>query len=137
MVPRKGINPEIKEQYLDWLKVPPGLREPRTKKDIAEQLGVTHRTLLNWEQSDEFKAELLKFRKGLAANMYADLIGAAYEIAMEGPVQQRVSAIKLLLDHMEFQDEDKEKKNVLPEETAAAIEEILKAKGFQVIGRDN
>jgi hypothetical protein len=131
---RRAVAPEVKEAYLDWLKVPPSLREPRTKKAFAEQWGITDRTLLNWEQTKEFKEKLLEFKKGLGSRMYADLIGAAYEIAMEGPMPQRMPAIKLLLDHIDLGGEEEGSKTAISEEVAAAIKEILTRDGYQVVG---
>lgn len=42
------------KHYMAWLCTPVDDREPRHKKDLADQLGVTHRTLNNWSDTPEF-----------------------------------------------------------------------------------
>ena len=43
-----------KQAYLAWLCTAPNDREPRTQIDLASQLGVTTRTLQNWQNDKEF-----------------------------------------------------------------------------------
>lgn len=43
-----------KQSYLHWLCTPPKDRDPKTQIDLAEQLGVTTRTLQNWKDDKEF-----------------------------------------------------------------------------------
>lgn len=131
---KRIIDPSVKEAYLEWLKTPPSLRDPKTKKGMAEEIGVTERTLQNWEATDEFRDELLRFKKQLASRMYADLIGAAYDIAMHGPAPQRMPAIKLLLDHINLTDEEEEAKATLSDEVRQAIQEIIERDGYEIIG---
>ncbi len=40
--------------YLEWLLVHPLERTPQTKLEMAQQLGVTDRTLRTWEKKDYF-----------------------------------------------------------------------------------
>lgn len=42
------------QRYMAWLCTPPKDREPRQKQELAEELGVTHRTLNNWSDNAEF-----------------------------------------------------------------------------------
>lgn len=42
-----------KQAFLAWLCTPVKERDPRTMEDLAEQLGVTRRTLTNWKTDDK------------------------------------------------------------------------------------
>jgi len=42
------------QRYLNWLCTPPDDREPRYKKDLAEELGLQHRTLNTWHDNADF-----------------------------------------------------------------------------------
>lgn len=44
-------------RFMNWLCTPPKDREPRHKKDLAEELGVIHKTLNNWQNHPEFLKE--------------------------------------------------------------------------------
>lgn len=42
------------KRYMNWLCTPPKDREPKLKKDLADELGVTHKTLNNWHNNADF-----------------------------------------------------------------------------------
>ena len=42
-----------KQRYLDWLLTPPREREPRTMEALADELGVTRRTMTTWRTQDK------------------------------------------------------------------------------------
>jgi hypothetical protein len=43
-----------KQSFLDWLCTPVKEREPKTMEQLADQLGLTRRTLTNWKDDKEF-----------------------------------------------------------------------------------
>jgi len=45
------------QRYLEWLCSVPKEREPRTKVEFAETIGVTHKTLNNWTNNADFLRE--------------------------------------------------------------------------------
>ena len=46
--------PIDRQRFLDWLTTPPEAREPRTRTELAKELGVTVPTLKRWEGDPEF-----------------------------------------------------------------------------------
>lgn len=42
-----------RQAYIDWLLTPPADRDPRRMEDLADNLGVTRRTLTNWKTRDK------------------------------------------------------------------------------------
>lgn len=42
-----------KQRFLEWLLTPAGDREPRTMDALADELGVTRRTLTTWKTQDK------------------------------------------------------------------------------------
>ena len=132
----RAINPEIKRQYLEWIMVPPGLREPKTKKELAELLGVSDRSFYNWEASEEFQAELRSIKLKMGARWYADLLGGLYDLAVNGPAPQRVAATKLLLDHLDVSPNEETKED-LAEDVKLAIKKALEEDGWQVVAHDS
>jgi len=42
------------QRYLHWLCSAPNEREPSTKSELAEELGINRRTLANWQDNVEF-----------------------------------------------------------------------------------
>lgn len=42
-----------KQAFLQWLCTPPRDRDPKTMDELADQLGVTRRTLTNWKTDDK------------------------------------------------------------------------------------
>ena len=43
-----------KQRFLHWLCTPPKDREPRLLEELAEELGLTRRTLTNWKDDKDF-----------------------------------------------------------------------------------
>jgi hypothetical protein len=48
------------EIYLDWLASPKSLREPKSQTELADKIGVSRKTLYNWQEIDGFKEERLR-----------------------------------------------------------------------------
>jgi len=85
--------------YLAWLLQPKDAREPSTKKAMAEGMGVTYQTLLNYERDPDFTAEL---RRQLGHVFRTDrlpsVIDALYRTALEPENPRQVQAARTLLE---------------------------------------
>ena len=44
-----------KQRFIDWLVTPPTKREPRTQNQLAEQMELSERTLVQWKTQDDFR----------------------------------------------------------------------------------
>jgi hypothetical protein len=57
---------ETQEQYLEWLLQPVDSRNPKTKKEWAEQHGIHYNTVGQWEKNKNFQERWNLGVKGLA-----------------------------------------------------------------------
>lgn len=91
-----------REEYLEWLMTPKGLREPSTKAAFAEKVGVERRTLYSWEADPSFQAAVRSRKATLSAAWYGDLLNTLKDIADndEGRPSDRISAVRVLLSHL-------------------------------------
>jgi len=111
---------------------PPGDREPPTKEAMAEHLGISYRTLYNWESESEFQEKLRTLKLEWGARWYPDILAQLYDTAMNGPPAQSNGAIKILLQHINIGDAERDDTEYSSEELeklTAALKEI----GYDVI----
>lgn len=93
---------ERQDVYLEWLLTPEPLREPRTKKALADLLGVDPSTLYKYEREDRFQREFLRRRKGLIKVEDADrIVKAQVEIATDPSAKNSTQAARFLFEWME------------------------------------
>lgn len=83
--------------YLDWLATPKSLREPKTRTELADKLGINRRTLGNWSKLDGFKEEKLQRMFEYFAADTADIIVSLRNKALDGDVR----AIEVWLSRVE------------------------------------
>lgn len=97
-----ALKKQRQELYLEWLLTPEPLREPRTKKALAELLGVDPSTLYKYERESLFQREFLRRRRGLikVANV-DDIISAQVEIATDPTAKNSTQAARFLFEWME------------------------------------
>jgi hypothetical protein len=94
-------NADAKEAYVAWLVTPPAEREPKTKAALAEELGVTRTTLMNWQRQPEVAdrvhqgaLQLLKVERT------SSVLDELYKVATDASRgAQQVQAGKALLEH--------------------------------------
>ncbi len=92
---------ESQDAYVEWLVAPKELREPRTKREVAELLGVTVRTLNVWEKDTRVMRLVAQRTKNNARIQNASTILAAlYETATDSGSSRQVSAAKVYLDYV-------------------------------------
>ncbi len=126
------IDPARKLEYLEWIMTPPGQREPATKEAMAEHLGVTARTLYNWESENAFQEKLRGLKLEWGSRWYPDILNKLMDTVMTGPPAQSNGAAKILLAHIDIGDEKKGKLE-FTNEMIDAISEALKSQGMDVL----
>lgn len=91
---------ERKVRLLEWLTTIPSERKPSTKAALAEELGVSPRTLRDWQARDDFHREWEKRAREVAGDpekMQA-VLQAMFEAATDRDAKDRVSAAKTWLE---------------------------------------
>ena len=126
------IDPSCKLEYLEWIMTPPGQREPPTKEAMAEHLGVTARTLYNWESESAFQEKLRGLKLEWGSRWYPDILNKLMDTVMNGPPAQSNGAAKILLAHIDIGDEKKDQIE-FTNEMIEAVSAALKKEGFEVI----
>lgn len=97
-----SVKKERQNIYLEWLLTPPSLRDPSTKKALAELLGVDPSTLYKYEREDRFQRDFLRRRRGMIKVEDADaIIRAQVEIATDPSAKNSTQAARFLFEWME------------------------------------
>ena len=126
------IDPTIKLEYLEWIMTPPGQREPSTKEAMADHLGVTSRTLYNWESESAFQEKLRGLKLEWGSRWYPDILNKLMETVLHGPPAQSNGAAKILLAHIDIGDKEKDKVE-FTNDMIESISRALKEQGMDVI----
>jgi DNA-binding XRE family transcriptional regulator len=108
--------------YLEWLAVPKGSRDPRTKTEMAERLGCSIQTLLAYEREPAFTNELSR-RLGASfrVDRLADIFEALVTTALDPAAKSQVPAARTLLEWFD------KGQQVKPEDFSQFTDEQLKA----------
>jgi hypothetical protein len=87
-------------RLVDWLVTPKSERQPRTLAGLAEELGVSDRTLRDWrERSDVRQLWEKRSREVVGSPERAqEVIDALYQRAMDSQDAKQVQAAKLYLE---------------------------------------
>ena len=75
----RNINDETKDAYLDWLMAPPVERDPATKEEVAEKLGVARSTLYLWENTPQFQEQLRMLKTRWGIKFHGEILGRLIE----------------------------------------------------------
>lgn len=77
------------ETFLNWLLTPESERTPRTKKELAEQIGVHPSTLTTWRRNYHFAAEYDRRWRELAGDgeKAEAVVNKLHEKALNGDVR--------------------------------------------------
>ncbi len=130
---RRNIDKEVKEQYLDWLMAPPSEREPSTKLEVAEVLGVVPSTLYLWEGTPEFQEQLRQLKTKWGVKFHGEILGRLMQIVTNGSDTASIAAAKVLLPHIDTGPREV-KEDDLTAEHLVAIRDALKEEGYEVTG---
>lgn len=88
--------------YAEWLATPSELREPLTKKDVAERLGVTYDTLKDYEADPRFhRLYTDKLNQEFKVERLGDVLNTLMVQATDPQSTRAVQAARLLLEWME------------------------------------
>lgn len=91
-----------KQLFIEWLSLPLSLREPKTKTEMAKQLGVDRRTLYDWEHDVRVIAQIpVTVIREYTGSDFAETVAAVKAVATDPTNPRCVSAAKLLFDMME------------------------------------
>jgi len=121
---------EKARDYLDWLLTPRAQRVPKTKREFAESIGVSFKTLYNWEKTDWFLKEVKSAKGPLLAAWYGDIMGRLKSIVDEGSDKDSVMAARLLLTQLELPEE--KGVSAIPQSVEDMLE-AMKALGMKVV----
>ncbi len=107
-------NAEKKDAYAAWLSLPPGEREPKLKIEMAELLGVTIQTLINWGKRPEVVSQVYRtLANELKVDRLPIILDRLMDILEHGQTSaSQVSAANTLLKHMQWMTERKEELDV-------------------------
>lgn len=76
-------------RYVKWLAVPKPHRQPPTKKEFAENIGVSKETLRNWERIDDFWSAVYNECRDLESDRLPEVMNAMTKRALDGSVQSQ------------------------------------------------
>jgi hypothetical protein len=127
----RNIERSVKEEYLDWLMTPPVERDPSTKTEMAEQLGVAISTMWRWEQEPEFQEELRLLKTKWGVRFHGEILGRLMDIVQNGTDTSAIQASKVLLPHLDTGPRAVAESDILPEELKA-IRDALMENGYVV-----
>jgi hypothetical protein len=95
------------EQFIEWLAIPPGRRDPATFQLMADALGVTVRTLHNWKNDPRIKSKVKgRINTVLTVDSLAEIVDTLKEQAFDAANPRSVQASKLLIDMMQRGEDD-------------------------------
>ena len=130
---RRWVDPSLKLEYLEWLLTVPGEREPSTKTDMATHLGVSMRTLYNWEGEPEFQEKMRSVKLEWGSRWYPEILEQLMKVVAEGPPAQKVQAAKVLLQHIDIRDDDKADTPEFEREVIKRMTAVLKEMGYDTV----
>ena len=128
----RNIDDSVKEAYLDWLMAPPAEREPATKLEMAEHLGVAPSTLYTWENTPHFQEQLRLLKSRWGVKFHGEILGRLMDVVANGTDTAAIQAAKVLLPHIDTGPREV-KEDDLTEEHLKAIREALAAQGYEVL----
>lgn len=122
-----------KEAYLEWLLTPEAEREPRTKRGLAESLGVSTQTLRNYAKDPWLQRELIQRGRALArVERATDVLESLYRQAKDPENPRSVQASKVFLDWIARTVDDPQLEDLAElsdEEIEDALESIRASRG--------
>lgn len=117
--------------YVEWIVTPKAERDPSTKQELAEELGVTTVTLRNYARDPRVQREIQKRQKGLIRVERAnDVLDSLYRQAVDVDNPRSVTAAKTLLEWMDRTldvVEELELETMSNEELARLVDELMDA----------
>lgn len=118
------------QEFIEWVSLPSGLREPTTQKELAKKFGVDNATLSDWKKVEGFWDEVKKKRQLWVQDKVSNVLYGVYNKALTGDV----NAAKLLMGYAnEFTEtteiKHKIERDLTPEEKEQLNKALEYAKG--------
>lgn len=88
-------------RFIEWLASTKYERSPATVKHLADELGVTERTLYRWKQLPGFKEAVTQRARELLGDDLPEIYGALRREAMQGSFQHIKLALELSGEYVE------------------------------------
>jgi len=84
--------------YLEWMLTPVGEREPRTKRELAKNLGISHTTLSAYDKDLWLQDEYMRRSRGaFRVNRFETVLDSLYRQAIDTDNPRSVTAAGHLL----------------------------------------
>jgi uncharacterized protein YunC (DUF1805 family) len=95
-----GLSDPRHVRLVEWLTTPPSLREPSTKQELAEELGVATRTLRDWQTKPEVRKawEVRAVEVAGEPDRVQRVLDELYATATDRTSRGHVAAAKLYLE---------------------------------------
>ncbi len=94
----------LREEFIDWLSVPPSRRNPKTRVAMAQRLEVTEQTLRNWAKDPRIMSAVrAKISHEVTVNDLSDIVDTLKEQAFDPANPRSVQAAKLLFELIDRQ----------------------------------
>ena len=88
------------QRALEWVTTAPAQREPKTQLALADEIGVSARTIRDWMERDDFKAAWKSRVDSLVGSPERTqrLLDSLYDEALDPQARNRVAAAKLYFE---------------------------------------
>ena len=90
--------------FIEWLATPNYERFPPTHEELADELGITSRTLRRWKQKPELQEAVRQRVRELLGDDLPDIYGALRAKAKEGHFQHIKLAMEMTGEYVERQE---------------------------------
>lgn len=125
-----SLKRERQEEYVEWLLTPRAERDPSTKQELAEQLGVTPATLRKYDKEPYVQREVVRRGRGLAkVHRAAEVLDSLYRRAIDPESGSAGnSAAKIWLDWVDratSQSDDISLEDMSDEELVEHIKNVM------------
>jgi len=97
----------LRDEFIEWLSVPPARRQPKSQEKMAKHLGVVPSTLTVWKRDPRIiNAVKGKIRNEIAVADLPDIVDSLKEQAFNPDNARSVQAAKLLIELMKEGEND-------------------------------
>lgn len=133
-----ALDAESKQRFLEWLLTPASERDPRTMEALADELGVTRRTLTKWKTEDKEFMEAWEARYLASVGnpeRKQKLLDTLYQTGSDADDPKHVQAIKTYFEITEGLRPQKIKLEVTRSATELTDEQLEEAFALKLIER--
>ncbi len=131
---------EAKEVFAAWLALPRKLRKPRTKRELAEKLGVNPVQLTRWSKDPEVWKLVDRHHIARLRDYLGDIMQAAVQHAVDGNHNYAKMIIDVVRNSLERQEKivvHQDVRHLSDEEIVEKMFAMLQRKGEVPVSREN